>query len=487
MENSWGFYGRTAELGALDAMLRRGRWFFLKISGRRRIGKTELVRTALGRFPELRTLYIQVPDSEPAGVLDAAHRYMDLFEVPGPRPTSLAELAVQLGALMRSGWVVALDEFQYFLRPNIGAFCSFLQAEIDALRHERVDQPGGLVALGSVYTEMAALLEDRTAPLFGRVTDTLDLGHLDVASVLQILRAHAEVAPERLLSLWNIFEGIPKFYRDAWERGVLGASRRRLVEEMFFSSSAPLRSEADHWLLQELRGRYDLVLRYVAEHPGCTNADLEAWAKQLDAGSQAQVGGYLKVLDERYQLIERLQPIFAKPTARNGRFYIRDNFLRTWLAALRAPVSATHFRPLSLLLDAAETRLDTGEGLALERLAAALYMERSRRGLGDFLVSEAIRGWWDRQATEIDLVIASEDEQRLRLGTCKRSAEKLLPHLAQFEGHIARFLDAHPRFRYWAVERLAVTVRFTPEQRDAIGRVGFRAEDLVDLTSGLLA
>jgi hypothetical protein len=36
----WGFYGRKSEAEKLRAILARGRWFFLKITGRRRIGKT---------------------------------------------------------------------------------------------------------------------------------------------------------------------------------------------------------------------------------------------------------------------------------------------------------------------------------------------------------------------------------------------------------------------------------------------------------------
>ncbi len=37
-------------------------------------------------------------------------------------------------------------------------------------------------------------------PLFNRTTDTLELGHLDIASVLEILRAHADDDPQRLLA-----------------------------------------------------------------------------------------------------------------------------------------------------------------------------------------------------------------------------------------------------------------------------------------------
>lgn len=42
----WQFFGRTMELGGMSAILRRQRWFFAKITGRRRIGKTGLVQQA---------------------------------------------------------------------------------------------------------------------------------------------------------------------------------------------------------------------------------------------------------------------------------------------------------------------------------------------------------------------------------------------------------------------------------------------------------
>lgn len=44
---AWSFYGRRSELAQLRAILDRRRWFFLQISGRRRIGKTTLIQEAL--------------------------------------------------------------------------------------------------------------------------------------------------------------------------------------------------------------------------------------------------------------------------------------------------------------------------------------------------------------------------------------------------------------------------------------------------------
>lgn len=45
----WGSYGRTHELRATTQILTRNRWFFAKITGRRRIGKTTLIQQAIRR------------------------------------------------------------------------------------------------------------------------------------------------------------------------------------------------------------------------------------------------------------------------------------------------------------------------------------------------------------------------------------------------------------------------------------------------------
>jgi hypothetical protein len=94
------------------------------------------------------------------------------------RVSNLAELAKLLGKLAEAGKIVALDEFQYFHRKQLGDFCSLLQAEVDRLAARSSEVKGGLIVLGSLHAEMTALLEDRDAPLFSRTTDRLELGHL---------------------------------------------------------------------------------------------------------------------------------------------------------------------------------------------------------------------------------------------------------------------------------------------------------------------
>lgn len=485
VRTAWSFYGRRAELQQMQGILERRRWFFLQISGRRRIGKTALIQEALRAAGVARTLYIQIPDSDPAGVVAACNGYLETFGIEG-RVTSLGELALLIGRLAEEGFVVALDEFQYFHRKQLADFCSLLQAEVDRLAAKAADVPGGLIVLGSLHAEMAALLEDRDAPLFNRTTDTLELGHLDIASVLEILRAHADDDPWRLLFLWNLFEGVPKFYRDAFEQGVLGADRRTVLRSLFFSSSSPLRNEADNWFLRELRGRYDMVLQFLAKHPGCTNADIEAAMADLSGpGEVRQVGGYLKILSERYRMIERRLPIFAPPRARSGRYYIRDNFLRAWLSALQRPVSAVAFRPVEGLIDQADERLAEVEGHALEDLVGQIYEERSRRGMGDFPLSERIQGYWDRSDVEIDLVAINEDECRIRFGSCKRNPLRLLASVEGLRTSAGRFLQAHPRFAGWTVEYVAIAPEVDPVLSANLQVAGVTVQSLRDLTADM--
>lgn len=480
----WGFYGRRVEIQQLRTILERKRWFFVKLTGRRRIGKTALIQHALkpsGR----RILYVQVPDSGPAGVLSAVGDAMDIFRLDAgryPRPATLGELARCVGLLAREGFVVALDEFQYFHREVLRDFPSLLQGEVDRLTADAANVPGGLLVLGSIHTDIAALLEDRQAPLFNRTTDEIELTHLDIASILEILRTHASPSPDRLLFLWTLFEGVPKFYRDCYEQGVLGAPRDVVLRRIFFESSSPLRTEADNWFLKELRGRYDVGLKFVARNPGCLNGDITQHVRTVSPGTHEQVGGYLKILIDRYRLLERRLPIFATPKARAGRYYLTDNFLVAWLTALAKPISAVAFAPLDELVADASDGLRVVEGHAFEKLVGQLYEERSRRRVGDFRLTARIQGYWDSADTEIDLVALDEPGKRIRFGTCKRAEDKLVGATGNLNGHIDRFLQVFPQYGSWTVERVGFAPTIGPDVRRLLRDAGFLAQDLDDLT-----
>ncbi len=484
----WRFYGRRTELDAITDILDRKRWFFAKITGRRRIGKTTLVQKAIAAHGAMPLLYVQIPDSGDAGVLSTFVDALETFGVPAerfPYPRSLSDMAATIEALIEAGTIVILDEFQYFVRAPLAEFTSYIQAAIDRLAAQPNRETGGLIVLGSIHTEMAALLDDRAAPLYNRVTDVLDLVHWDIGSVMSVLRDHTDASPERLLSLWTLFEGVPKFYRDCWEQGVIDKSPTEILQKIFFGSSSPLRTEADNWFLRELRGRYDTVLKFVARHPGSSHGDLVDAMSQASGDTNNQIGGYLQTLSDRYRLIESKLPIFAKPTARRRRYYLSDNFLESWLAAIAPSVAAREFRPIPQLITEAVDRLQTVEGKSLEKLAGQLYEERSRKGIGDFPLSNRILGYWDKSDTEIDLVAVNETERRLRFGSCKRSPGKLIADINNFKGHVARFLDTFREYQDWQIEHVAIAPRLDDDQRRVLTKHNILPQDLIDLTAGL--
>src|ERR1700677_2386791 len=92
----WKFYGRKEQLAGLERMLGRNRWFFAKVTGRRRIGKTALIQQAMTEIGSRQPVfYVQVPDSEPAGVLSAVNDALEAFQVRPdryPRPNTLLQL-----------------------------------------------------------------------------------------------------------------------------------------------------------------------------------------------------------------------------------------------------------------------------------------------------------------------------------------------------------------------------------------------------------
>ena len=76
----WTFYGRKEQLAELERMFGRNRWFFAKVTGRRRIGKTSLIQRAMqGIKSKQPNFYEQVPDSEPTGVLSVVNDALETF------------------------------------------------------------------------------------------------------------------------------------------------------------------------------------------------------------------------------------------------------------------------------------------------------------------------------------------------------------------------------------------------------------------------
>jgi len=491
--SEWSFYGRAEPLAELRRIVEAGRWFFCRIEGRRRIGKTTLLAELARQDGGLgdRLIYMQVPDSDERDVAYTFRQSLDSCEHEQARAlagnvTHFATMAAAIGRLCAAGFIVVLDEFQYFTRSKLYAFNSFLQAEVDKLRGAQLKH-GGLFVLGSLQSEMNALLDDKSAPLYGRVTAQIPLDHWDFEDLLCVFANQGIQQPDQWLTLWTFFEGVPKFYHDAYEQELFGVPvadfSAELLRRMFIRSSSPLSEEADTWFLRELRGKAVSVLHFLADNAGCGHAEIVA-ALTGDEETHA-LGTHIARLVDRYKMVDKLQPVFSDSKSRNARYYIADNFLQAWLAVAKPAREEARLKPLDKVIAPALRRLETLEGFAFEKLIRSLHLEASRKGKGDFELSGLQLGYWNRprdvsKAIEIDLVALDEPDKRVRFGCCKRSSAA--HDLPVFEQHVQRFLQTsgHRHLAGWTQEMVLFSPSFSQQERALYEGKGYVTRDLND-------
>ena len=496
MVRHWEFYGRRDEVGRLLETMRAGRWFFGAIRGRRRIGKTALVQQALTTLrqdePHRRpVVLVQLPDGG-AGDFAAVFRSTvreaalegllhGLDEV-----RDLPAVASAIGSLCDAGAVVALDEFQVCHGGPLSVFPSLLQAQVDRLQDR--GQRGGLIVLGSVQTEMEALLNDRRAPLYGRTTFNLALGPWDFRTVFEVCDEHGAADPRRCLTAWTLFGGVPKYWRHFAEAGSLDAVSDwedwavELCGRLFLRSDAPLREEGESLLGLELRRNYLAVLRVLAERSR-SHAELRGALPDLRS-----MGPYLQTLTRDLRLVEKELPVFARETGKGARYHLSDPFLRAWLSVLQPACQAVRVLPASEVAPRLVSRLADLEGWAFERMVRHASEESSRAGDGDFPLTDLVRGYWNRPRThpasiEIDLVAWNEDRRCVRFGSCKRNPRRHdRTSLGDFRDHVQRFLSTRrgKRFQGWRLELALFAPVFPADQRSRLTNDGWVCRDLND-------
>jgi hypothetical protein len=394
-------------------------------------------------------------------------------------------MARAISELCANDVVVVLDEFQYFVRQTLYSFNSFLQAEVDKLRGT---SKGGLLVLGSIQTEMRALLNDKGAPLYGRTTHHLEVEHWDFEDLVEVFRAQGIDDPRAWLTLWSFFEGVPKFYRDAHAFGVLEVAPaqlgRQLIQRLFLEGSSPLRDEAENWFLRELQGRNVSILTFLADNPGCYMGDMGAALTRTN--NSAELGAYLTNLIGKYKMVQKRLPVFSDAKSRNARYYLTDNFLEACLAVTTPAVHAARIRPMERTLDQAMARLYTHEGHAFEKLIRSLHVECSKKGKGDFELSDIELGYWNKprdaaRSIEIDVVALDSANRRVRFGSCKRAASA---HdgtaLRAFRGHVEAFLSSKEGkpLKGWSHELALFSPEFTPDEAVHLETEGFICKDL---------
>ena len=323
------FVGRSAELARLREELAAPRPSLLVVYGRRRVGKSTLLREATQAVPHV--LY-QATRVTAALNLDALKA--EIARALGPDDL-LGGLSDWLGVLTylaraaeaRPGLVVVLDEFPYLAEAE-PALPSILQKFWDG----GAAIPGrlNLVLCGSMIAHMEDLLAERN-PLYGRKTLAMDVAPLPFRDAAAFFPSRS--AEERLLA-YAVFGGVP-FYLQLCDPE---ATLEQDVTRLLLTNAGALVDEPTVLLQSELREvqRYASILAAIAD--GCTKLG-DISGRIREGGGSAGLGPYMERL-ERMRLVRAVRSMDAEPKSRDRRYAVADPLAAFWHRFVRPNLSS---------------------------------------------------------------------------------------------------------------------------------------------------
>lgn len=300
------FYGRKRELRELDERYNSGRFEFLPIYGRRRVGKTAFLREFMRDHP---------------GILYTANNHGLKANIDGLASALLGvEASTTIEAVL--DWIrrrseserllLVIDEYPRIVRSD-PVFGEYLQEFIDDIHG---DSKLFLILCGSSRDAMIHEVMAYSAPLYGRRTGSMEIRPLDIWDSMGLLEGFGR---EDAARIYGMVGGIPMYLRLFDSDRTLGEN----VAELFLREHSPLRNEHIILLIEEV------------EHPFLYERVMDAVARgNVTVGDVAERCGLETSAASRYLgklvsmgLVEKQRPV-DNPEGRMTRYRISDPFLR---------------------------------------------------------------------------------------------------------------------------------------------------------------
>ncbi len=407
------FVDRTDELAMLQQLLSRERSELLLLYGRRRVGKTALLRHWAGQSSPPWTYWMA--QKEPAELqrrkLYAAIRGRAATST-APTFASWSELWDDVAALIRDDRrILVLDELPWAIEAD-GAMLSALQYAWDIhFQHSNLI----LVLCGSQIRTMESILHQQ-APLFGRLTAQYHLQPFPFEVIRQFFPTWS---PDAQVAVYAIVGGVPQYL--SWftpERSLSDNIRQSIL-----APASVALSEIELLLADEVRDirTYLTVLNAIGEGAHAlkdiANATLTA---------STNLTKYLGILQE-LRLVKRRVPATVPPAlqhrSKQGRYHLTDPFHRFYFRFLRPHEAEIAYQPDSVLTEIQSgLRAFVGQ-TAWEELARTWVLRQGIQGKLSFK-PEVIGSHWSR-AAQADVVAVSWRERVVLVGECKWGTEKV--------------------------------------------------------------
>lgn len=376
------------------------------ITGRRRIGKTTLIKHA---YKDEKIIYFFVArKSEALLCLELADTVRNVLGEDIGGFSSMTRLFTALMQVaQRRHFTLVFDEFQNFKFVN-ESFFSDMQNAWDTYKDEAKIN---LIVCGSLYSMMTKIFDDRKEPLYGRATSRIRLREFPLATLRQIMREHNPgYSPDDLLSLYMITGGVAKYVE---QLVVQNAFTKEKIMESVLSYGSYFIDEGRELLSDEFGKDYGNYFSILSAVAGGFNGRGE-----IKSYTGIEAGGYLDKLESSYDLVYRYRPYLTTENSHNVRYGIKDNFLNFWFRFIYKYRSAVEIGNLDYVREKVMADYTTFSGLVLERYFRQMYRETGLYNI--------VTNYWEKNGrNEIDLVAVNEVEREIVIGEVKRHHERI--------------------------------------------------------------
>jgi len=305
------FYGREQQQKKLKRVLAKNELQVTLIYGRRRVGKSELIKQCLLSQDVPKLNYECKQTTEMNNVESLSTLISENFGLPTLGFGSMETLLDYLfQRAEKEQLILVLDEYPY-LRETVTGIDSILQSLIDRYKDTTHLK---LVLCGS-YVEIMKSLLARENPLYGRVDLAIDLKPMDYYESAMF---YPNFSSEDKVRIYSVFGGIP-YYNRLVDPAL---SVRENIQELISAPGARLENEVSMYLKSEISK--------IANANEVFEALSKGFSKYSDLLSQSHVSSgptLVDVLEKliRMEVVEKQAPINDADNRRKSGYFIVDN------------------------------------------------------------------------------------------------------------------------------------------------------------------
>ena len=235
------FYGRKEELNLLKDAYNNDKFESIAIYGRRRIGKSELIKESYKDLNCKKIYYECKKASEEFNVSTISDQLGDIFKIPKPSFTKLDELLRYVfEKAIDEKIIFVLDEYPY-MRGNSDFLDSVIQSIIDEYKNKSNLK---LILCGSYIDVMEKILSN-DSPLYGRFTYKLNLKQMNY---LESSLFYQNASNEDKVKYYSVFGGVPYYNQFIDDKKTV----KENIIDLIIGSKARLLPEAEGFLNEEI-------------------------------------------------------------------------------------------------------------------------------------------------------------------------------------------------------------------------------------------